>query len=251
MTFTARPLHLNEIFANMTYESLEVGDDEIIVSIHDGEGGECLSLTEHMQRFRNNQYMGKPTIHRGCTSVVRSLSVRVFQDESHVIKESKKLPLQLVIALVFAAVVIIILTVVLPLYRWRVSGKALQQPLGSEGGKKEKRTRMKRSNPWKLADKKRKKRTNDKHRRKQMACKPQTSKLLRKGVSEKDDLADHRIVEFDLEMSERKNYANDDVSDDNDSIVTDDEWTKYFDKSEGAYFFENRRTRKLTWTPPY
>jgi hypothetical protein len=46
MTFMAQPLHLNDIFTNMTYDSLEPGEDAIIVTIYDGEGGECLSAFE-------------------------------------------------------------------------------------------------------------------------------------------------------------------------------------------------------------
>ena len=39
MVFIARPLDLNEILRNLTYESLEVGEDTIFIAIYDGEGG--------------------------------------------------------------------------------------------------------------------------------------------------------------------------------------------------------------------
>ena len=125
MVFIALPLDLNDILLNLTYESLEVGDDTIFIAIYDGEGGECLSSTEHTQRYRSNMHMGTPTIHRHCTSVVRSLSVKVEKYEVPELWASRKLPLQLKIACTFAVTVFVLFTVILPFMRWRNARKEL------------------------------------------------------------------------------------------------------------------------------
>ena len=126
MTFIAQPLDLDDIFRNLTYESLKVGEDAIVVAIYDGEGRECLSTREHAQRFRNNMFMGTPTVHHHCTSVIRSFSVKVEKYDVPELGALRKFPLQLKIACIFAVTFIMLFTIILPVIRWRIARRDLK-----------------------------------------------------------------------------------------------------------------------------
>jgi hypothetical protein len=118
MTFTARPLHLNDILSDMTYESIEPGEDNIIITVYDGVRGECLSEFEHNQRSMMNSYMGKQTLHLGrCHSVVRSISVNVKKHKSPDLHANRIFPVQLLVAIVFAGLVLFTVFVIVPLSR--------------------------------------------------------------------------------------------------------------------------------------
>ena len=211
MTFIARSNDITDIFSNMTYESLVPGDDDIIISIHDGIGGECLSFEEHSYNYKNNRYQGRPTIHRQCKSVVRSQSVKVLKDKTFANNQARKFPLQLMIAIVVAALVLFIIFIFSPFMRW---WKARKEPRPKEGRKKSTDTSKLH---FSRKNKKRKIMVEGAGgMKKKNACNILTKKTT--PFPSKTD---------------RKN-----------------EWIKHYDTSTREYYYENTRTRRVTWTKP-
>lgn len=252
MTFIARPLDLNDIFTNMTYESLVTGKDDIIVAIHDGAGGECLSSKEHDQRYRINNNMGRPTIHRQCTSVVRSQTVNVLKDETFANSQSRKFPLQLIIAILFATLVLLSLTVILPIIRWWKDRKGSQvaphnkKGKGAETGTK----KIKFISKMKLRDTGGTKKNGEGKKMVKKNKKDEAHPPSKKSSAQKKD----KVVK-----KNKKDEANPPLKKSSAQIVENNydshldstvEWIQYFDESTGDQYYENTLTRRVTWTEP-
>jgi hypothetical protein len=212
MTFIARSNDITDIFSNMTYESLVPGDDDIIISIHDGIGGECLSFEEHSNNYKNNRYQGRPTIHRQCTSVVRSQSVKVLKDKTFANNQPRKFPLQLMIAIVVAALVLFIIFVFSPIMRW---WKARKESHPKEGIKKATGAGMSKF----YFSRKNKKR-----------------KIMVEAGGIKKKNAGNIITKKTTPYPTKTDRKN--------------EWIKHYDTSTRDHYYENTRTRRVTWTKP-
>ena len=272
MTFVAQTLDLDDILANFTYESLVVGTDDIIFTIHDGEGGECLSSVEHAQIYRNNAYMGKPSIHRRCTSVVRSQSIKVLHGSQSANMQRRTIPMQVTVAIAFAAFVFLLLTVIFPIRRLMKAYKESQvAPPGVRQNRKKKR-KLSTSKEKKLKkDSAQKKEDNAKITKedaKENKARNEESKKETKAAKERKRIENKKSKETKIKKDERKpvsasaesvklnhdrqkEYIDETTEPDSDyNIDNTAEWIQYSDESSGDFYYENTLTRRVTWTEP-
>jgi len=268
----------------MTYESLVLGDDEILVTIHDGEGGECLSSIEHSTKYFLNQYKGMPTIHQRCTSVLRSMSVKVLDFEVSGNEESmlKRLPLQLIIACVFAVVVILFFSVGLPIYHWNKAREGLPAPKKKkpkDRKKVSKKTKHKEDTKGNETGKVTKKRVKGKAPKKKPegGNKAKGTKQEEKSVEQKTDKSKAKSSkatkqpsrlksptktaatydeppEIDVDMTATTSIvatpARHESANNSAPLESEIEWLQYLDESTGDYYYELIRTGEVTWTEP-
>ena len=127
MTFIAKPFELNNIFKRITYESLEEGSDVILIKIYDGLGGDCLSQFEHNQKYTQNQYLGRMTIHNSCITSEISVPINIGKYNSPELKSLRILPFQLIIAFGFACFTIFLFGVLVPFYKEYVASRAIDE----------------------------------------------------------------------------------------------------------------------------
>ena len=270
MTFVAQTLDLDDILANFTYESLVVGTDDIIFTIHDGEGGECLSSVEHAQIYRNNAYMGKPSIHRRCTSVVRSQSIKVLHGSQSANMQRRTIPMQVTVAIALAAFVFLLLAVIFPIRRLMKAYRESQvAPPGVRQNRKKKR-KLSSSKEKKLkkdsAQKKEENANITKEDAKENKARKEESKKETKAAKERKRIENKKSKETKIKKDERKPVSasaesvklnhdreKEDETTESDSDYNIDntaEWIQYFDESSGDFYYENTLTRRVTWTEP-
>lgn len=111
----------------MTYESLEEGNDVILIKIYDGLGGDCLSRFEHNQKYTQNQYSGRMTVHNNCTTSEISIPINIGKYNSPELKSLRILPFQLIIAFGFACFTIFLFGVLVPCYKEYISSRAIDE----------------------------------------------------------------------------------------------------------------------------
>jgi hypothetical protein len=72
LTFVVLPSQVEWILQDLQYRSLMPGyPDQVEIRVYDGEGGDCLTTAEHVQR-------NGTSIHHGCTRVTASVSIPPF-----------------------------------------------------------------------------------------------------------------------------------------------------------------------------
>jgi hypothetical protein len=82
LTFVAAPSDVTRILHRLEYRGLATGlADNVTITVYDGQGGECLTASEHWQYQQQvgNRY---PSLHRGCQMVRTVIDVPVVDAES-------------------------------------------------------------------------------------------------------------------------------------------------------------------------
>lgn len=250
MTFISRPLHLNNILNNMTFESLQEGEDEIVISIFDGEGGECLSSMEHEILYIIKGYKGQSSLHKGCKITSRSIPVNVLKYSNG--KNSrgvKNFPMQLGVASIFGGAVFFLL-IAFKIRSLRARKDIYLKSKRDNGsdrlslfrrGNLTKKTSEKLSKAPNSQEKKKKKK---KHRSGRFVI---SRRRRKQGVVDKNNkgyMSDSVQAYMSDSMSDSSNVASGGAS-----VICYD-WIRYIDETSGDYYYAHVDTGEIIWTEP-
>ncbi len=235
MTFVARPLDLNNLFDDMTYESFLPGEDEIKIFIFDGEGGECLSSLEHETLYRVNDYTGQPTLNKGCFSISGSIPVKVkkFQQNQTINILGGGLPSQLVIALSFGSLVAVAL-IVAKLRRMNSDEEYESSENGSSHSLESEASGASDAGEWAEYFDER----TGKHYYKNMLSRRVTWTKPKSGDTCSHDRDNSSVSHIDNEASSEEEKRR------------EDEWEEFLDETTGLPYYQNLNSRRVTWTKP-
>eukprot|EP01083_Nonionella_stella_P005201 15083_1 len=254
MTFISRPLHLNNILNNMTFESLEEGEDEIVISIFDGEGGECLSSMEHEILYIIKGYKGQPSLHKGCKITSRSIPVNVLNySNGKSTRGMKKFPMQLGVASIFGATVLFLL-IAFKIRSLRARKDMYLKSKRDNGsnrlsmfrrGNLTKKTSEKLSKPSNIQEKKKKK-------RRERGSRFSISRRRRKqGIVDKNNegyMSDSSQVYMSDSSQAYMSDSSNVVSGGASGLGYD--WIRYVDEASGDYYYAHVDTGEIIWTEP-
>jgi hypothetical protein len=280
MTFISRPNHLSSLLSKMSFESLIEGHDNITITVYDGIGGDCLSAGEHMAKYNIDNVTGPFSVYNKdmnngtCRKVERLIPVHVTrkQLQSNNGNENKfifgDIPLQLwvaIIALVSSFAMISFCT---------YSSKARERRNKELDRIRDQRKKM---NNETKTNKKKKNKSNkeDKKEEQDISEKLSDGTLVSKYISQKDDdptiaeegnvgtineysghdiedLEDiqEREIEQDEHMYDGEIESDDDSKEESERKNPDSEWMQHFDSTSGDNYYENMKTRRVTWTKP-
>ncbi len=267
MTFISSPNHLNSLFSHILYERLTEGYDNISVSIYDGVGGDCLTADEHMTKYNLNNITGPYTIHSRdkdnstCQKVEKSIPVHIVKKE---LEEKSKgiiddilgdLPIQL-----WVAMIALVLSFALILFF------SINCSKGGKRRKKRSKAKKSRGDRSKNVGKKDKRKydaedivveySSTDSKKKEYKDALEENEITLGGISDQEDYEKYyEDGGYDEEMEKEEYYGEGEEEDlDNDYEGEQDisgcEWIQYFDSSSGDHYYENTRTRRVTWTKP-
>ena len=254
MTFISRPLHLNNILNNMTFESLKEGEDKIVISIFDGKGGECLSSMEHEILYIIKGYKGQPSLHKGCKITSRSIPVNVLNySNGKSTRGTKKIPMQLGVASIFGSAVFFLL-IALKIRSLRARKDMYMKSKRDNGsnrlsifrrGNLTKKTSEKLSTPSNIQEK-------GKKNRKDRGSRFSISRRQRKqGIVDKnnegymsDSSQAYMSDSSQAYMSDSSNVVSGGAS------AVGYDWIRYVDEASGDYYYAHVDTGEIIWTEP-
>lgn len=253
MTFLAKPNDINAILNGLVYESLDAGTDLIQISIYDGEGEGCLTGEEHTRNAGLHSIF--PTsVHQGCFVVSGSLSIEMLDGTA--LPETtnfrfENIPLQLWVAVlcsVCSGLLVITIKVRAHARRRRCSDKnncddkSIQEEVT---GNQEEHTRRERPQGPCLNHQIVRARTRIFHafkshkfsRSKPYKMDNAQSKGAKESVSE-SACNESSSIGHTVERAVKE------------SRDTGFRWTRYTDPSSGDFYYEEKATRRVTWTVP-
>lgn len=226
----------------MTFESLEEGEDEILISIFDGEGGECLSSMEHEILYIIKGYKGQPSSHKGCKITSGSIPVNILKyNNGNTSQGMKKFPLQLGVASLFGS------TVLFLLIAFKIRSLRVRKDIYLKSKRQNGSNRLslfRRGNLTKKTSEKLAKASNTKKKKKDCGSRLSLSRRRRK-----QGIADNNNEEYMRDsskecMSDSSNFMIGGAS------VVSYEWIRYVDEASGDYYYSHMDTGEIIWTEP-
>jgi len=215
MTFITRPVYLNSIFSNLMYESLIEGWDNISLTIYDGIDGNCLSYSQHKMKYGMYDVYGPFTIHGNdnvtCYKVEKIFQVNVVKKP--IVDTNKWLDFSKIPMQLWVAIIVLL-------------SSSLILSLCSFCSK------------WWAT--KRKNLVKQKKRRRSRRKKRRDRTLKNSSQSNNENGFESRE-----EVKENQKYIGD-----NATQPSGCQWIQYFDSASGEHYYEETKSRRVTWTKP-
>ena len=242
MIFITKPHHLTPLFSSMTYESLNEGYDNITLSIYDGVGGDCLSISDHMTKYNLYNVKGPYTVHNftqsnsSCHQLMKTVPVYVTKKGIETKKNGvfHEFPMQLWVASIALLSSFLIVSVFTFCTQKQNGRKAPNKSKIKQRSKKRKRVNVtKRSLSTKKA--------------KETAAETQIQhahSVIEESHHENHYNNENSDVVHDEHRQMEHDYISDNCDDEN------YEWIQYYDSTSGDNYYQNTRTRRVSWTKP-
>ena len=215
MTFLAKSNDLNSILPRLRYETLLKENDVLNLTIYDGADGDCISTQEHFRRSdMNTQYFGliKP-IYNKCYTTSYSVSIQSskYTEGNHSGFMQNNVPFHLWVALGVGSILISYLL-------WKFKQKV-------HLGMNRNPTNWIRNNM----------------RLKYTKCEEQENHEEESIVFENE--AENQEV-FSDSIYDKESTSVQDMNSE------DTRWIQHLDNETDEYYYENEKTRRVTWTKP-